>query len=146
MKRYVHPDGSIVEAAVVTVLVESDGPEPYFFSQLQDVTDQRRAGRQKDAISLLGRCALESTDAVALIEDAMGMVRETLGAANCITNRWLASGEIRNVAAAGELPEFAIPAGKPSQSAYTLRVGEPVISNDLADETRFRCPACWGRD
>ena len=77
-KRYIRPDGSIVDAAVISVLVEPEGAEAHFFSQLQDVTEQRRAERQKAVIADIGRCALESTDAVALMADAMHVVRESL--------------------------------------------------------------------
>ena len=58
VKRYVRPDGSIVEAQVTTALVEPERSEPYFFSQLQDVTERRRAERQKAVIADLGRRAL----------------------------------------------------------------------------------------
>jgi len=140
-KRYVRPNGSIIEATVVTALVEPEGAEPYLFSQVQDVTEHRRVERQKAAIAQLGRRALECADVISLMEDAMELARRTLGVANCITNRLLASGEIRNVAVAGEVAEVSIAAGQPSQVAYTLRVSESVTSNDLAGETRFSVPA-----
>ncbi len=141
VKRYIRPDGSLVDATVVSAVVEPDDGEPYFFSQLQDVTEQRRAERQKAAIADLGRRALECTDVVAMIEEAMELVRESLGTANCVTNRRLASGEIRNVAIAGDVVLFSIPPGRPSQTAYTLGVSGPVISNDLSAESRFSVPA-----
>ena len=53
--------------------------EPYFFSQLQDVTEQCRAQRQKALIADLGRRALECADAIMLMGEAMRMVREILG-------------------------------------------------------------------
>ena len=141
VKRYVRPDGSIVEAVVTTRWSSRRAREPYFFSQLQDVTEQRRAERQKAAIADLGRRALECSDVVALMGEAMPVVREILGTANCITTRRLASGEVRLVAADGETFSSTIPSGQPSQTAYTLQVGEPVLSNDLAGETRFSVPA-----
>ena len=141
VKRYIRPDGSLVDATVVSAVIEPDDGEPYFFSQLQDVTEQRRAERQKAAIADLGRRALECSDVVAMMEEAMDLVRETLGTVNCIANRRLASGEIRNVAVAGDVVLFRIPPGRPSQTAYTLGVSEPVISNDLSAESRFSVPA-----
>ncbi len=140
-KRYVRPDGSIVDAAVISALVEPEGAEPYFFSQVLDVSEQRRAERQKAAIADLGRRALECSDAIVLMSDAVLMVRATLGTATCVTTRRLASGEIRIVAAEGKRFNNTIPPAHPSQTAYTLRVGEPVVSNDLAGETRFSPPA-----
>ncbi len=140
VKRYIRPDGSVVDAAVITALVEPDGVEPYFFSQLQDVTEQRRAERQKAAIADLGRRALECTDVIALMGEAMHMVREILGTATCITTRRLASGEVRIVAAEREGLDPTIPPGRPSQTAFTLAVGESVVSNDLPGEKRFGAP------
>ena len=58
LKRYVRPDGSIVEAMVTAALIEPEDAPPYFFSQLQDVSEQRRAERQKAVIADLGRRAL----------------------------------------------------------------------------------------
>jgi diguanylate cyclase (GGDEF)-like protein/PAS domain S-box-containing protein len=140
IKRYLRPDGSILEAAVITALVEPEGAESYFFSQLQNVTEQRRAERQKAAIAELGRRALEITDPTTLMIEAMQTVREILGATSCTAARRLASGEVRTVAADGEMLDFTIPAGQASQTAHTLIEGIPVVSNDLPGETRFSVP------
>ncbi len=139
-KRYVRPDGSFVDAVGITSLVQPRRAKPYFFSQVLDVTERRRAERQKAVIADLGRRALECTDVVALMGEAMHAVRETLGTATCITTRRLADGEVRVVAEDGELLD-PIPAGQPSQTAFTRGVGESVVSNDLAGERRFRAPA-----
>ena len=45
--------------------MEPDRGESYFFSQLQDVTEQRRSEREKVAIADLGRSALRCADAMA---------------------------------------------------------------------------------
>ena len=145
VKRYLRPDGSVVDAQVTTALVESENSPSYFFSQLQDVTAQRRAERQKAVIADLGRRALESTDPVSLMGEAMQMVREILCTANCITARRLASGAVRIVAADGETFDVKIAPGQPSLTAYTLDVGEPVLCNDLLRETRFSVPAVVSR-
>ena len=139
VKRYVRPDGSLIDAVVTTALIEPESGEAYYFSQLQDVTEQRRAERQKAAIADLGRSALESDDALALMGEAMGVVRTTLGTL-CMVTRRMASGEIRVVADSGGQISVRIPAGEGSQSSYTLEVGEPVLSNDLRSETRFVVP------
>jgi diguanylate cyclase (GGDEF)-like protein/PAS domain S-box-containing protein len=140
VKRYVRPDGSIVDAQVTTAIVESAGSEPYFFSQLQDVTEQRRSERQKAVIADLGRRALACTDVTALISEAMRMIREILEATVCLTTRRLASGEIRVVGMDGGALSYTVASGAPSQTAYTLQVAEPVVCDDLAGETRFSVP------
>jgi diguanylate cyclase (GGDEF)-like protein/PAS domain S-box-containing protein len=140
-KRYVRPDGSFVDAVGITSLVRPRRAEPYFFSQVLDVTAQRRAERQKAVIADLGRRALGCGDVLALMSEATRAIRETLGTATCVTSRRLASGEVRIVAADGEPFDPTIPAGQPSQTAFTLGVGESVVSNDLAGETRFCAPA-----
>ncbi|MGO9955823.1 MAG: putative bifunctional diguanylate cyclase/phosphodiesterase [Solirubrobacteraceae bacterium] len=142
LKRYLRPDGSIIDAAAIAALVEPEGAEPYLFSQIQDVTEQRRAERQKAAIADLGRRALECSDVMALMREAMYMVREILATATCITTRRLASGEVRIVAAGreGEPLDPTIPPGQPSLTTFTLQTGGPVLSNDLSRETRFCSP------
>jgi diguanylate cyclase (GGDEF)-like protein len=106
-----------------------------------DGTEARRAEQRKAALGVLARRALESADALTLMGDAMEIVRETLGTANCVAHRQLASGEIRNVASTGYVVELSIPTGQPSQTAFTLSESEPVISNDLGRETRFSVSA-----
>jgi diguanylate cyclase (GGDEF)-like protein/PAS domain S-box-containing protein len=140
VKRYVRPDGSLVEVQLTTALVEPRGSEPYFFSQLQDVTEQRRAERRQAMIADLGRRALESADVVALMGDAVRMVRESLATETCLITRCLAAGELRLVAAEGESLGWTIGPGNPTQTAYTLAVGKPVVSEDLLSETRFSAP------
>ncbi len=141
VKRYVRPDGSILEVQVTTALIEPQNAEPYFVSQLQDVTEQRRGERQKSVIAELGRRALECGDVVALMGEAMRMLCEILGTTHCVINHCTATGEVRPVAADGEAFAFTSGPGYPSQTAYTLNVGQPVVSNNLVAETRFSVPA-----
>jgi PAS domain S-box-containing protein len=139
--RCTRPDGLIVEAVVTAALVKPVGAEQYFFYQLQDVTEQRRAERQKVVIADLGRRALECSDVTVLIGEAMYAVCDTLGVASCLTSRRLADGEVRIVAATGDLLDSRIAASQPTQSAYTLLGSEPVVCNDLVGEARFCVPA-----
>ncbi len=141
VRRYTRPDGLIVEAVVTAALVKPVGAEQYFFYQLQDVTEQRRAERQKAAIADLAHRALQCTDANLLIGEAMYTVRDTLGVASALTSRRLADGEVRIVAATDDRLHPRIASSQPTQSAYTLLGSEPVLSNDLAGETRFSVPA-----
>ena len=101
------------------------------------LAEEQRAEARKTALAVLARRALECSDVLTLIGEAMELVLQTLGTANCVTYRQLASGEIRNVAAAGKVIDVSFPAGLTSQIAYTLGETEPVTSNDLAIETRF---------
>jgi PAS domain S-box-containing protein len=127
VKRYVRPDGTTLDAVITTALVEPGDAEPYFFSQLQDVTERYRAQRQKALIADLGRRALESADAVMLMGEAVRMVREVLGTANCIVTRRLTSGTVRLVAADGETVGPTLPAALPSQTGHTLLGNDPVL-------------------
>ncbi len=102
---------------------------------------QHEAELRRAALTELGRRALTCTDPMALTGDALAVFHETVGAVNCILNRRLADGEIRNVAVAGDVVVESIPPGQPSQSGYALESSEPVISNDLVTETRFGVPA-----
>ena len=107
-----------------------------------DASETRRAEQRKTALGVLARRALESADGLAMIEEAMELVRETLGTANCITNRRLASGEIRNVAIAGDVVAVQHPArASVADRVHAADVSEPVISNDLPAESRFSVPA-----
>ncbi len=140
IKRYVRPDGSIIEAEVTTALIEPQGSERYFLSQCQDVTVRRRGERQRAAVGDLGRRALGYGDVVALMGEAVRMVREILVTTNCVIARCSATGEVRVVASVGDAPGFTLAPGHASQTANTLELGQPLLSNDLARETRFPVP------
>ena len=142
LERYLRPGGVVVEAVVTRALVEPEHDEPYFFFfQFQDVTEQRRGEREKAAIADLGRAALECEDVVALIGQAVHVVREVLGVGSCVATRRLANGEVRIVAATGDLFDPRIASDQPTQTAFTLRGHGPVLSNDLVAEKRFSVPA-----
>ncbi len=140
IKRYVRADGSIVEAQVTTALIEPHGSERYFFSQCEDVTARRRGERQRAVIANLGRMALEYGDVVALMREAVRMVREILATTNCIVARCSVGGEVRMVAGDGDTPGFTLGPEHPTQTAQTLELSQPLLSNDLAREKRFPVP------
>ena len=140
LKRYVRPDGSTVEALVTAALIEPEHEAPYFFSQLQDVTEQRRAEREKAVIADLGRRALECTDSMTMIDEAMYLVRDMLDVKHCVTTHRLASGAVRIVATTGVSLAATFAPDEPTQTIFTLRVDEPVVSNDLLEEMRFSVP------
>ena len=106
-KRYVRP-AAVVDAVVTTAYVEPDPNDsgdasPYFFSQMQDVTEQRRAERQKAVIADLGHRALECSDVVTLMAEAVVRVRDTLEISGCLIGRRRTCGEVRVVATTDEL-------------------------------------------
>ncbi len=140
VKRYVRADGATVEAIVTTAFVEPSGSEPYFFSQLQDVTEQRRAERQKSAIADLGRRALE-VDCQTLMDEAMACIRDMFAVDSCMVRR-LSDRGMRAVALSTDYADTPlVVAVDASQAGYTLLQNEPVVSNDLLGETRFGRPA-----
>ena len=141
IKCYVRPDGSTVEAQVTTAVIEPESSEPYLFSQVLDVTEARRAERQKEVIADLGRRAAWGADVIVLIGEAVRLVRGILGTTNCVTTSRSASGEVRVVAADGDCHGFTVGPGERSQTDHTLQVAEPVLSDNLSRETRFSVPS-----
>ncbi len=140
LERYVRPDGSIIEAQVTTTLITPHVGEPYLIANFQDVTEQRRAERQKAVIAELAKRALECRDAVDLMQEAVSSVRAILETTLCIVARHSSAGDVRLIAADGESISWTIGPGHPTQTAHSLEIGRPVLSNDLLSETRFSPP------
>ncbi len=140
LKRYLRPDGSIIQAQVTTTLITPPGSEPYLISNCQDVTEQRRAERQKAVIADLAKRALECRDVIDLMHEAVSSVRAILETTLCIVARHSSAGDVRLIAADGESISWTIGPGHPTQTAYSLKISRPVISNDLLCETRFSAP------
>jgi diguanylate cyclase (GGDEF)-like protein/PAS domain S-box-containing protein len=142
--RFLRSDGAVLDVAVTTSLVHDDeASEPYFFSQMQDVTARRRAERQKAAIAELGHRALRVSDVRPLMQDAVELVAETLAVHQASLLRLSADGsEFRFEAwASPQTPyDIGIPTGKGSQAGYTLMQDAAVIANDLQAEARFSVP------
>ncbi len=139
-KRYLRGDGGSVDVLISSVFVEPDDGEPYFFSQLQDVTQQRRAEHQKAVIADLGRRALETEPSI-LMSEATTLVRERLDALSCVVFRRSGEGSMRLVATSDDAGDGALVLPlDASQGGYTLLEGESVVSNDLLQEERFAVP------
>lgn len=141
VRRLIRGDGSLAEVAITATDISPAAAEPLWVVHLHEVTAQRRAEREQAAIAALGRHAIESRNPVALISESVLLVCEQLRAAGCIATRRLADGEVRVVATTGDLRDARSARDAPTQSAYTLTVREPVISDDLANDTRFAVPA-----
>jgi PAS domain S-box-containing protein len=99
--------------------------------------------RQQAAVAELGAAAVEARQLEAIFERAAGLVAETLAVEFCGLLEALPGGEELLVRAGRGWPEgivgkLRVDAGPGSQSGYTLQAGVPVVTADLATETRFR--------
>jgi diguanylate cyclase (GGDEF)-like protein/PAS domain S-box-containing protein len=134
-KRLRHADGSYVDVMIASTLVHDDG-EQYFFSQIQDVTRERRAERQKEAIAGLGRFALVTTDVQALAERAVETVTAALGVQHCTLV--VAAGEEQLRVEAGSMGmKVGTMLPRMGLGDYVLRTGQSTISHDVVNDTRF---------
>ncbi|MEA2443906.1 MAG: hypothetical protein QOJ12_1198, partial [Thermoleophilales bacterium] len=142
--RLVRADGRPVDVMATSSVVPAEaGVDSYFFSQFQDISERRRSERQKAAIAALGNFALVVADVRQLTQRAVGLVAETMGAAQAMLAARVAGGDDLRFEArtAGALPKaFSLPGGTRTQAGYTLLEDRPVISPDLATETRFDVP------
>jgi PAS domain S-box-containing protein len=121
---------------------------------VRDVTDRKRREaelearvRQQEAVTDLGRLALESRDLDELMARAADYVAETLGADYCKVldldpddeELLLRQGVGWDEGVVGTATVSAV--ADDSQAAYTLETEEPVVVEDLGAETRFSGPA-----
>ncbi|AWB07762.1 hypothetical protein A6A40_19975 (plasmid) [Azospirillum humicireducens] len=112
-----------------------------------------RREKQHDLLARFGRAALRSTDVGALLQEATRLCADGLGAELCKALEWVrsADGDTSNgdrllVRAGvgwhpGVVGSRTVGADLGSPAGFALKTGEPVISNDLGTESRFRCPA-----
>jgi diguanylate cyclase (GGDEF)-like protein/PAS domain S-box-containing protein len=63
----------------LSVVRDADGAPKYCVTQVEDITSEKRADAQQEAIARLGKMALEGTPLESLIERAVETVNETLG-------------------------------------------------------------------
>jgi two-component system cell cycle sensor histidine kinase/response regulator CckA len=114
----------------------------------QDVTERKEAereaqrrARQQAAIALLGQLALAGADIPTLFGEAAELVNVTLEVDIVAILERVTDNTLRLVTGVGyaqDVSDMTIPAGRDeSQAGYTIAVGLPVISDDLASETRF---------
>jgi two-component system, cell cycle sensor histidine kinase and response regulator CckA len=114
----------------------------------QDVTKRKEAEReaqrrasQQAAIALVGQLALAGAEMPILFDEAAELVQRTLEVDIAAILERVTDDSFRMVAARGyaeEVMGMTVPAGRgESQAGYTITAGLPVISDDLANETRF---------
>ncbi|MBY6261061.1 PAS domain S-box protein [Azospirillum sp. 412522] len=107
-----------------------------------------RRERQHDLLARFGMAALKSTDIGILLQQATALCAEGLDAELCKALEWTkepgGTGCLLVRAGVGWNPGVvghrSVGADLASPAGYALKTGEPVISNDLGSESRFRCP------
>ena len=111
-----------------------------------------RRERQHDLLARFGMAALKSTDIDTLLQEATRLCAEGLGTELCKALEWVrdtdgdgTAGDRLLVHAGvgwnpGVVGRRTVGADLASPAGYALKTGEPVISNDLGSESRFRCP------
>jgi two-component sensor histidine kinase len=102
--------------------------------------------RQQELVALFGRFALRRDDLQVTLDEACRVAAEGLETKFAKVLEWLpAEGLFLARAGVGWRPGLIgrarIGADLASPSGYAFRTGEPVISNHLGDEDRFRAPA-----
>ncbi len=117
-----------------------------------EVVERQRAeegltqqARQQAAVSALGSRALRDRHLRTLLDDACRTTVETLGCEFCkVLELRPGAGELVLRAGVGWseglVSSAVVPTGADSQAGYTLLVGQPVVVEDLATETRFKGP------
>jgi diguanylate cyclase (GGDEF)-like protein/PAS domain S-box-containing protein len=153
VKRYLRPDGEVVWAAVDSIFVPRRRGEGWFYAHVQDITAQRsaqeaveRQTRQQAAVAELGRFALEEQDLEAMMDRVARTVAETLDVELCevfeVTPRGSALRLVAGVGwPEGQVRRALVPARPETQVGYTMSEQLPVVTPDIANETRFRFPA-----
>ena len=104
-----------------------------------------RLRRQRAGLADIGACALRIESLDALLSEACATVAEGVGTRFCKVLEYRTDPEGLLVRAGigwrdGVIGHVMLDAGAASPAGYALLTGEPVISNDLETETRFRTP------
>ena len=103
----------------------------------------KNSALRQATVARLGQRALAGQPLAELMLDAVGTVQEMLPADCASVLQYDENESVFKVLAEigwtvqGCTDGFA--GGRLSQSGYTVQVGEPVVSSDLASETRFQC-------
>jgi PAS domain S-box-containing protein len=134
------------EVAVVPLI---DRGVPAMQVVLHDITERKRAEReiqarvdQQAAVAELGLYALKTRDLGALMDRAAAVTAETLDVELCEVLELQPDEHLLLRAAVGWPGELvghaSVPPGSNTHAGCTLAAGEPVILEDLRNETRFR--------
>jgi len=134
--------------ASVTVVVE-DGAAVQMLGMCRDVTERLRTNRevrvrsrQQETLARLGERALIETDLQKFFDEVVTTVGEIIDV-ELVKILELLPGDAELLLRAGIgwqgglMGKAIVSTGRDSQAGYTLASGRPVISEDLASETRF---------
>lgn len=155
-KRCLRPDGAEVWAGVTSSAVRGPtGEVTYYLCQVEDVTQKRRIDqvrrgqerlrarrvRELELMAELSRKALEGGSVDEVLDIAGHGVAEVLDAE--IVGLVQPDGDHMRLREGSHrpagIPLISVPMQR-SFAAYCMRIGEPVITDDLPGETRFEPP------
>jgi diguanylate cyclase (GGDEF)-like protein/PAS domain S-box-containing protein len=155
--RMIARDGRVIWFLDDAVVARQPDRVPCWHGALYDITDRKRAeaelklrAAQQAAVARLGEQALEGTPLPELMDLAVAAATETLEVEIGGVLELTPDGESLLVRSAVGLPDGAVgstsvPAGRHSQSGFTLERGTPVIVEDWAAEQRFDRSSILGR-
>ncbi|HWX50499.1 MAG TPA: GAF domain-containing protein [Roseomonas sp.] len=111
----------------------------------RDKSVSRELLRQQTALARFGEFALKSDDLEGILTEACRLVREALGIDLAKVMELQRDGETLFVRAGvgwkpGVVGEVTIKASEDTSEGYALKTGRPMISPDIAEETRFTYP------
>jgi len=140
-KRLMRADGTAVDVAVSTTRIVHDD-EPYYFTQIEDISARRRSERRTAAALELSRRAVSIADPPALMRHAADLLEDVLGSRRVLIIRETTpTGELRVLVRGGRGPDRAeaiVPKG--SVTAYALAHDTWTLTQDLAADDRFTAP------
>jgi PAS domain S-box-containing protein len=147
---------SVLADGRTIALQAADGSTSGYLCIMRDISERRRSAkqlerrtRQQAGIAGLGVKALEREDVRALMGEAVTLVCQTLEVEYAAIDELLPGGEELLMSAGVGWREGIVgtqreASRRGSQAGYTLLVGEPVIVDDMAAETRFPLTAVMG--
>jgi PAS domain S-box-containing protein len=132
--------------------VDDAGKVVALFGVARDITLRKRAQdeltarvRHQAAIARLGQHALSGAEPETLMDEATALVAETLGVEYSKVLELLPDGKALLLRSGvgwkeGMVGKAVVGAGSDSQAGYTLLASEPVIVENLHEESRFKGP------
>lgn len=146
------PDGEERWFEASTTVVVKNGAPVQLFGICRDITERLRTfrevgvrARQQDALARLGERALTESDLQAFFNVVVATVAELLDV-ELVKILELLPGDTELLLRAGAgwradlIGKATESTGRASQAGYTLAAGRPVVTEDLAAETRFVPP------
>ena len=143
------PQGKLWFHARLTRWVNSRGGYAGAVAIVTDITDYVRAeeesrarSRQLEAVAILGGSALAGAEPRKLMNEAVGLVKETLGTDFSAVLEVLPDRDELLLCAGvgwreGLVGSLTLPSERRSLAGYAIATGTPVIVEDLKQETRF---------